>query len=119
MIRDDGAEGVRHNGAALDESDLADLLTALRAARDGDFSSRLKPRHNGLATQVAEALNGLLERNDQMSRELVRVGKIIGREGRMTERVELAGAGGAWGRAWTRSTPSSTTWCAPPPRWPA
>ena len=97
MIRDDGAEGVRHNGAALDESDLADLLTALRAARDGDFSSRLKPRHNGLATQVAEALNGLLERNDQMSRELVRVGKIIGREGRMTERVELAGAGGAWG----------------------
>ncbi|MFL5859796.1 MAG: HAMP domain-containing protein, partial [Solirubrobacteraceae bacterium] len=81
----------------LDEADLADLLTALRAARDGDFSSRLELRSDGVMTEVAEALNGLLERNDQMSRELLRVGKIIGREGRMTERAELDGAGGAWG----------------------
>ncbi len=97
MSSDDGAEGVRPNGAAtLAESDLADLLNALRAARDGDFSQRLHPRGNGVATEVAEALNGLLARNDQMSQELVRVGKIIGREGRMTERAELSDAGGAW-----------------------
>src|SRR5206468_3401709 len=82
--------------AMLDEADRADLLTALRAARDGDFSSRLELRSDGVMTEVAEALNGLLERNDQMSRELLRVGKIIGREGRMTERAELDGAGGAW-----------------------
>ena len=46
--------------------------------------------------EVAEAFNGLLERNDRMSQELVRVGKIIGREGRMTERAALGDAGGAW-----------------------
>src|SRR6201985_3606124 len=97
MSSDDGAEGVRPNGAAtVVEGDLADLLSALRAARDGDFSQRLSPQGNGAAAEVAEALNGLLERNDQMSRELIRVGKIIGREGRMTERAELADAGGAW-----------------------
>ena len=97
MSSDDGAEGVRPNGAAtLAEADLADLLAALRAARDGDFSQRLKPRANGAMGEVAAALNALLERNDEMSRELVRVGKIIGREGRMTERAELSDAGGAW-----------------------
>ena len=97
MSSDDGAEGVRPNGAAtLAESDLADLLSALSAARDGDFSQRLKPKSNGAMAEIAGALNALLERNDEMSRELVRVGKIIGREGRMTERAELGGAGGAW-----------------------
>ena len=96
MSSDDGTEGVRPNGAAtVVEADLADLLTALRAARDGDFSQRLTPRGNGAMGQVADALNALLQRNDEMSQELVRVGKIIGREGRMTERAELSGAG-AW-----------------------
>jgi HAMP domain-containing protein/signal transduction histidine kinase/CheY-like chemotaxis protein len=97
MSSDDGAEGVRPNGAAtLGESDLAALLSALRAAADGDFSQRLKTKRTGAAAEVAEALNALLQRNDEMSRELVRVGKIIGREGRMTERAELSDAGGAW-----------------------
>ncbi|MFZ1997129.1 MAG: HAMP domain-containing protein, partial [Solirubrobacteraceae bacterium] len=97
MSSDDGAEGVRPNQAAtLVESDLADLLSALRAASDGDFSQRLKTKGTGAAVEVAEAVNALLQRNDQMSRELVRVGKIIGREGRMNERAELGDAAGAW-----------------------
>src|SRR5947209_17633624 len=97
MTSEDEAEGVRPHGAAtLDEADLAGLLSTLRAARDGDFASRWRPQRNGHVAELAEALNALLERNDQMSRELVRVGKIIGREGRMTERAELDGAAGAW-----------------------
>ena len=65
MSSDDGTEGVRPNGAAtVVEADLADLLTALRAARDGDFSQRLTPRGNGAMGQVADALNALLQRND-------------------------------------------------------
>src|SRR5205823_4920794 len=40
--------------------------------------------------------NELMERNDGMARELVRVGRIIGREGRMTERAALADAPGSW-----------------------
>ena len=34
--------------------------------------------------------------NDRLARELVRVARIIGQEGRMTERATLDGAGGAW-----------------------
>src|ERR1700722_12890714 len=75
---------------------LADLLRALRAAREGGFSTRLVTESDGQMAEVAAAFNGLMERNDQMTRELVRVGKIIGLEGRMTERAALGGAGGSW-----------------------
>ncbi len=83
-------------GRALPEGDLTELLGALRAARDGDFSVRLQPDGDGIRTEIATALNDLLERNDQMSGELVRVAKIIGGEGRMTERASLPDADGAW-----------------------
>ena len=43
-------------------------------------------------------------RNAALEAELVRVAEIIGREGRMTERARLHGAGGAWTTASTRST---------------
>ncbi len=88
---------VAHNGArTLSESDLDPLLEALRAAQEGDFSVRLTPAGKGKMGDIARAFNDLQARNDQMSGELVRVGKIIGREGRMTERAKLRDAGGAW-----------------------
>jgi signal transduction histidine kinase/HAMP domain-containing protein/CheY-like chemotaxis protein len=83
--------GLDQDGAA----DLSAMLGALRAAGDGDFSRRL-PLTNGLPGEVAAAFNQLQDRNDQLARELVRVGQIIGREGRMTERAELDDARGAW-----------------------
>ena len=76
--------------------DLPALLASLRAARDGDFSARLTAEGNGTWTEVTEAFNALLERNAGMSSELVRMAKVIGREGRMTERAELVDARGEW-----------------------
>ncbi|HEY3727937.1 MAG TPA: HAMP domain-containing protein [Solirubrobacteraceae bacterium] len=78
------------------EPELQALLAALRAARDGDFSSRLPTQGDGLIAEVAGAFNELMERSDGMANELVRVGRIIGREGRMTERAALTDATGAW-----------------------
>ncbi|HWD76058.1 MAG TPA: HAMP domain-containing protein, partial [Solirubrobacteraceae bacterium] len=95
MSSDKGAAGT-NGGTSVARAELCDLLSALQAARDGDFSTRLTVPDDGALAEVAAAFNGLLERNDRMSRELVRVGKIIGREGRMTERATLDGAAGAW-----------------------
>src|SRR5664279_4119461 len=75
---------------------LSDLIAALEAARDGDFSARLVAGANGVPAELAEAFNGLLERNDRRSGELTRGGTVIGREGRMNERAALGDAGGAW-----------------------
>ncbi len=83
----------------IDRRDLSQLLEALRAARGGDFSVRLTPNGDPQFAEVARAFNELLDRNDRMSREISRVGKIIGREGRMTERFSLAEADGEWARS--------------------
>ncbi|MBA2460559.1 MAG: HAMP domain-containing protein, partial [Actinobacteria bacterium] len=73
---------------------MTQLVTALQAARDGDFSVRL--RAEGTLAEVALAFNALVERNQQVTRELVRVSKVVGREGRITERANVAGAPGSW-----------------------
>jgi signal transduction histidine kinase/HAMP domain-containing protein len=75
---------------------LEELLAALRAARTGDFSARLSARRRGLLGEIATEFNELAATNQRMAKELVRVGRIIGREGRMTERATLAGSSGAW-----------------------
>ncbi len=96
MNTEGGGDAPSNGRSGLDERALTELIEALGAARDGDFSVRLTPRGNGTQAEVAHLFNGLLERDDQLAAELLRVGKIIGREGRMTERAALPGAGGAW-----------------------
>jgi HAMP domain-containing protein/CheY-like chemotaxis protein len=45
---------------------------------------------------VAKAFNQLAERREGLADELTRVAKVIGREGRMTERAQLRDAKGSW-----------------------
>ena len=86
--------GAENGAATLTEAQLAKLTAALEAARDGDFSVRL--RADGALAEVAAAFNTLVERNQQVTNELVRVSKVVGREGRITERAGVAGAPGSW-----------------------
>ena len=84
------------NGQGMSPEALEALLEALDAAKDGDFSVRLPTRKGGLEGQLAAAFNELVERNAGMSAELERVGRVIGREGKMGERAALDGARGSW-----------------------
>ncbi|MCU1624166.1 MAG: hybrid sensor histidine kinase/response regulator [Frankiales bacterium] len=77
------------------ERDLIDVLNALTALSSGDFAVRLEPR-NGVVGQVAERVNQLAALNERRTRELVRASRVIGREGRMTERLDEVGAEGDW-----------------------
>jgi signal transduction histidine kinase/HAMP domain-containing protein/CheY-like chemotaxis protein len=88
----------RSNGSATDPT-LERLRGALLAAGAGDFSVRLPGRRKGAAGDVERAFNALVERNAQLTAELARMGRVIGRDGRMTERASLAGAEGHWGEA--------------------
>ena len=85
-----------NGGGKVDERALEDLLAALNQAADGDFSVRLRARRTDLVGDLQRAFNALVERNQAMTRELDRVGRIVGREGRMTERASLANLGGGW-----------------------
>src|SRR2546430_10577560 len=101
----DAAQWPRKNGAGAplpangmdpNVEGLQDLLNALTAATEGDFSVRLPARRRGLMGQIAARYNELVELNANRSKELARVGRVIGREGRSTERIAVGTAKGAW-----------------------
>src|SRR4051794_6755448 len=81
------------------EEVLRRLESALRAAAEGDFAHRLPARRKGVVGDLEAAYNDLVERNAQLTAELVRLGRVVGREGRMTERARTAGASGGLGDA--------------------
>jgi HAMP domain-containing protein/signal transduction histidine kinase/CheY-like chemotaxis protein len=91
-----GEEGVATQDSEIAQAELDDLLAALRGNREGDFSVRLAIGRNSPLAEAAAEFNELATRNERMSKELVRIGRIIGRDGRMTERAALAGASGDW-----------------------
>jgi len=80
----------------VSKQDLQQLLDALRSARDGETGVRLPAQKSGLMGDVAKAFNQLSAQREALTDELGRVSKVIGREGRMTERAQLKGAKGSW-----------------------
>src|SRR5437588_12469966 len=89
-----GAQTERRTRA--EERELAQLEVALRKAAAGDFKARLPARSDDAMGRVQAAYNELAARNAALEAELVRVARIIGREGRMTERASLDGVEGSW-----------------------
>ena len=76
---------------------LGGLLHALQSVRSGDFSVRLATDQLGLHGKIADAFNDIVAANQQMARELERVGQIVGREGQTRKRVRLGASAGSWG----------------------
>jgi hypothetical protein len=79
-----------------DDPALEELLRVLTAARDGDFSVRLRARRRDIIGEIQQRCNELIALNGRQAKELARVSRIIGREGRMTERVSLGTVDGTW-----------------------
>ena len=86
--------------AGLDEAEVDRLLTALTAIRDGDFKVRLRipGDTDSPMARLATVVNEVVERNRHLTGELDRVRRVVGRDGRLDERLrpgngEGAGAG--------------------------
>ena len=84
-----------HNGNELNKQLLL-LLNALTASKEGGFSIRLPAEWGGTMGKIAEAFNEVNALNDRMSREIGRVSKIVGEEGKLMERAVLGSATGLW-----------------------
>src|SRR5687768_17614191 len=76
--------------------DPAAMLTVLAAVKRGDFSVRLPVESTGLAGRVVDMLNEIIELNQKLAAEICRVSNVVGKEGRISQRVSLSGASGAW-----------------------
>ncbi|HEY0700922.1 MAG TPA: HAMP domain-containing protein, partial [Micromonospora sp.] len=74
---------------------LGELLTALTAVRQGDFRVRL-PRRIGLAGQVVDGFNDLVKLQERRNRELLRISRVVGQEGRILERLDTESFEGSW-----------------------
>ncbi len=87
---------VARRQAAEPAFDLEQLLRALQAVRDGDFSARLPGDQSGIAGKVADAFNDIVASNERMARELDRAGQLVGKEGNTRHRVTIDHRSGAW-----------------------
>src|SRR5450432_162448 len=72
------------------------FVELLKAVKQGDFSVRFDSDKDGLLGRAGELLNDIIGLNEHMSTELVRVGKVVGQEGKMHERASVGPAKGAW-----------------------
>src|SRR5260370_31676807 len=72
------------------------MLATMVAFRDGNFSARLPSDWDGIDGQIAAAFNQALSCEDQLSREVARLSRTVGREGRLNQRMSVPGAIGGW-----------------------
>src|SRR6266853_1686085 len=88
------ANGSRFNGD--NQFELKQLLNALIAFKRGGFSVRLPADWTGLAGKVADTFNEVIAINERMSRELERIGRVVGKEGRIGQRISLGAVSEGW-----------------------
>jgi len=94
--RRNGNGGNGGSEGSLLRPELQVLLAGLRDLRDGEFEVRIPESADPLMAQIADAFNGIAERNERLASEVVRVSTTIGREGQMNERASIGRATGGW-----------------------
>src|SRR5919112_4371804 len=82
-------------GAPDETALLGELTEALRRVRRGDLKVRL-PRRSGAAGEVADAFNEVVSLQERQNLDVRRISRIVGRDGRLTERLDEEGLEGAW-----------------------
>ncbi len=76
--------------------EIEQLVDVLKAVKSGDFTARFEYQKGDILSRTGEILNDIIGLNEHLSNELQRVGKIVGQEGRMTERASVGPAKGSW-----------------------
>ena len=79
---------------ASDSLDLNVLLEMLMAYKNGDFTARLPNNITGLHGKIADTLNEIIALNESRVRELDRISEVVGKQGKLNQRVDLTGNGG-------------------------
>ncbi|HSO98108.1 MAG TPA: ATP-binding protein [Solirubrobacteraceae bacterium] len=78
------------------------LLSTLAQVKSGDFTARMPLDWTGVAGKVADGLNDVIIANQALGAELARVGQVVGKQGKLSQRVALGG----WTQCWSASIES-------------
>ncbi|HKQ40184.1 MAG TPA: HAMP domain-containing protein, partial [Verrucomicrobiae bacterium] len=93
-----GADANGHAKASEPPHDLdaARILAALVAIKKGDFTARLPLTWAGTSGRVADAFNQVAELMETSTEDLNRISRLVGREGRINQRLASGTVSGAW-----------------------
>ncbi|MEP6937811.1 MAG: HAMP domain-containing protein, partial [Chthoniobacterales bacterium] len=88
----------KQNGSRLngEQIDLKQVLSALSAFKRGDFTARLPAEWTGVAGKVADTFNDVISMNERMSQELERISRVVGKEGRISQRASIGDVSQSW-----------------------
>ncbi|WP_332876984.1 response regulator [Massilia sp. S19_KUP03_FR1] len=79
-----------------DQLDAKLLLATLMALKKGDFSARMPSDWTGVPGKIADTLNEIIETKEKMVTAITDVSRVVGREGRLTQRASVPGVVGGW-----------------------
>ncbi|AKT37460.1 HAMP domain-containing protein [Chondromyces crocatus] len=88
--------GLRSSSASESSLDGRQLLAALVALKKGDFSVRLPIDLEGLEGKIADTFNEVVDLNEKMAKELDRLARVVGKEGKIDQRAWIGEVSGAW-----------------------
>ena len=75
---------------------VGQLLNGLIALRAGDFSYRLPHDLTGVDGKLADTFNDVVAMNQRMAEELARISRVVGKEGRLSQRAVVGDVRGSW-----------------------
>jgi HAMP domain-containing protein/signal transduction histidine kinase/DNA-binding response OmpR family regulator len=79
-----------------EELDVKLLLSTLMALKKGDFSARMPSDWTGISGKIADTLNDIIETKEKMVSAVTEVSRVVGREGRLTQRASVPNVAGGW-----------------------
>ena len=91
-----GANGREFTSEAGDTLYAVALLRVLAAVKAGDFDVRMPLEWTGVAGKIADHLNDVIAANQALESELTRVSRVVGKEGRLSQRIPSQGSGHSW-----------------------
>ena len=83
--------------AEVETVDLEVLLGVLSDVKAGDFTARMPVHWTGMGGKVADRLNEIIGANQALGTELERVSRVVGKEGKLSQRVSFMGTEQVWG----------------------
>src|SRR5436190_1241268 len=72
------------------------LLSAMLAFKQGDFSVRMPNDLTGVNGKIADAFNDIALVSERRAHETARVTRAVGKEGKLKQRMKVAGLTGGW-----------------------
>src|SRR5687768_6193202 len=72
----------------VDDHSERDLLYVLTEVKNGNFTVRLPIDQTGLKGKIYDTMNDIISLNEKMMLEFTRAGNTIGKQGKLTQRIE-------------------------------